>query len=286
MNTLDFSSRSAAPELMDTEAVSFEEFRDCLRDLARVNRLSFAHGPTLAFLKRILKRHPGNVGPIQILDVGSGYGDLLREVDRWAQRWGIPVALTGVDLNPWSRRAAEEASLCNRPIRWVTADAFAYQPPEGVDIVLSSLFTHHLTDPQVVRFLRWMDNTARYGWFINDLHRHPLPYHFFTRFARMAHYHRFVQHDGPVSIARAFTAADWQRLLAEAGVAEQTKVHWQFPFRLTVESTGETLAGLRARDWSKRPITDPSKRARRPHARANKASGRGAPRPGHERKPS
>jgi SAM-dependent methyltransferase len=236
MTALDFSVRSMVPELMDTEAVSFEEFRACLQDLARVNRLTMAHRPTLAFLERVMRRHPGNGGPVQILDVGSGYGDLLREVRRWALRWRLDVQLTGVDLNPWSRRAAEEATPESDGIRFVTGDVFAYEPPEGVDIVISSLFTHHLSDPQVVRFLRWMQETARYGWFINDLQRHPLPYHFFRRFSRLAHYHRFVQHDGPVSIARAFSRADWQRLLREADLAEHAEVHWKFPFKLNVEA--------------------------------------------------
>ena len=102
-------------------------------------------------------------------------------------------------------------------------------------MVVSSLFTHHLPDASVVRFLRWMEANARVGWFVNDLHRHPLPYHFFRTFARLARFHRFVQHDGPVSIARAFAPADWQRLIAEAGLdAAAVEVRWRVPFRLTV----------------------------------------------------
>ena len=49
-----------------------------------------------------------------------------------------------------------------------------------------------------------MERHARHGWFINDLHRHPLPYHGFRLLARVMGWHRFVQHDGQVSIARAF----------------------------------------------------------------------------------
>ncbi len=81
-------------------------------------------------------------------------------------------------------------------------------------------------------FLRWMERHARHGWFVNDLHRHALPYHGFRLLARAMRWHRFVQHDGPVSIARAFRRAEWQRLLAEAGVPGE--VRWVFPFRLCV----------------------------------------------------
>jgi hypothetical protein len=146
------------------------------------------------------------------------------------------VELTGVDLNPWSRRAAVEATAQaptgNEGIEWVTADAFAYQPEGGIDVIISSLFTHHLGDAALVRFLAWMEGTATRAWFINDLHRHPVPYHFFRHWAKLAGWHRFVQHDGPLSIARAFSRHDWQRLLGEAGVDPRVvEIVWAVPFR-------------------------------------------------------
>jgi trans-aconitate methyltransferase len=219
---------------MDSEQVGFEELRGCLSDLARVNRLTLAYRPTLAFLERVVAQHKSSA-PLEIVDVGSGYGDMLRQIDVWASRRNLAVSLTGIDLNPWSRRAATEVTAPDRSIRWVTADAFAYAPPSGIDVVVSSLFTHHLPDVLVVRFLRWMERVARVGWFVNDLHRHPVPYYFFRQFAKLAGYHPFVQHDGPVSIARSFTRADWHRLLAEAAIEGSiAEVAWRVPFRLTV----------------------------------------------------
>lgn len=235
MSSIDFSQRSTLDELMDTEPVGFEEFRACLVDLARVNHLTLAHGPTLAFLDRVAAAGLPRERPLEVVDVGSGYGDLLRAIASWAHRRGVSVALTGVDLNPWSARAAAEATPPDQCITWVTADALDYAPPRGVDVIVSSLFTHHLPDRLVARFLAWMDENARIGWFVNDLHRHPLPYYVFRLWSRLARWHRFVQHDGPVSIARAFGRADWQRLLEEAGVDPSTvELRWRFPFRLTV----------------------------------------------------
>ena len=60
----------------------------------------------------------------------------------------------------------------------------------------------------VVRFVRWMEQNAEMGWFINDLSRAAVPYHLFRWFAKLAGLHPFVQHDGPVSIARAFVPED------------------------------------------------------------------------------
>ncbi len=221
---------------MDTEVVSFEEFRACLRDLTKVNRLTLAYRPTLAFFDRLLPKIKTLGRPLEVVDVGSGYGDMLRRVAAWAERRNVKVSLTGVDLNPWSARAADEATSSRAEIRWVTADAFAYEPANGIDVVISSLFTHHLPDDLVVKFLAWMETRARVGYFVNDLHRHPLPYHFFRHVSKAARLHRFVQNDGPVSIARAFEPADWRRLLADAGIARNAaKIAWKVPFRLTVE---------------------------------------------------
>ncbi len=232
----DFSGRTLAPELMDTEACGPDEFRDCLVGLARVNRLSLAYRPTLGFLSRVARRHDG---PLHVVDIGGGYGDMLRVIDRWAARRGRDLRLTSVDLNPYARLAGEQASLAcparGRPIEWVTADLFDYQPSSPPDLVISSLFAHHLDDAGVVRFVAWMERTARLGWFVSDLHRHPLPYHVFRTVARALRWHRFVQHDGPVSIARAFVRADWQRLLGAAGLPPgAAEIAWRTPFRLCV----------------------------------------------------
>src|SRR3546814_3094464 len=78
--TLFRSRRSTMPELMDTEETGYEDFRQCLRHLALVNRLTLAHRPTLDWLERAIGRAPGR--PLNILDAGSGYGDMLRAIHR------------------------------------------------------------------------------------------------------------------------------------------------------------------------------------------------------------
>lgn len=230
----DFAVRATTPELMDTEDCGYEAFRDCLADLAAVNRLTLAQRPTLAFLERLRRggRWPQD-RPLRLLDVGSGYGDMLRRIDRWAEERGLAVELTGLDLNPGSARAAAEATPGGRPIRWVTGDVFAY--PGDADIIISSLFAHHLDDAALVRFLAWMEARAGLGWFVNDLHRKAFPYYGFALLAAVMRWHRFVRHDGPVSISRAFRPADWRRLAAPAGLApDMIEIAPRFPFRLCV----------------------------------------------------
>ncbi len=221
---------------MDTETTSFEEFRDCLVDLEKVNLWTMTYRPMMAFMDRLLASGALPLGrPLVIVDVGSGYGGMLRKIDAWAAKRGIAVDLTGVDLNPWSAAASKNATAPGRPIRWLTADLFDYQPEGGIDLIVSSQFTHHLDDVSLVRFLKWMERTAKVGWFVSDLHRHKLPYHFFRIWSRVAGWHRFVQHDGPISISRSFVPSDWSNLLTQAGLSDQAaSIEWWIPFRLCV----------------------------------------------------
>jgi SAM-dependent methyltransferase len=244
------------PEWMD-EPCSYEDFRACLVDLAQCNQLTLAYRPTLDLLERLCRdAHvsearngapeslPGSVAaPLHIVDVGSGGGDMLRRIERWARQRGIAVTLTGIDLNPYAARAAREFTSSGSAIEWVTGDAFSYAGP--VDVVLSSLFTHHLSSAEIVSFLRWSEATARRGWFINDLCREPTPYRLFPLLAGAMRWHRFVRHDGPVSFRRSFREADWQRLLAEAGIpAEATQLQRWTPARLCVERVRRDLDAM------------------------------------------
>jgi len=227
-STADFRQRAQISELMD-EPCSRDVLRACLRDIARTNRLTLAYRPLLHWLSRIVGTLPPLVAPLRILDVGCGYGDGLRRIERWAASQRLAVELTGLDLNPDATAIASEATPPSSRIEWVTADALTYIPAQPPHLIISSLFTHHLAEEQIVQFLQWMETHARLGWFINDLSRAPVPYHLFRTFARLARFHYFVQYDGPVSIARAFVPADWRGMCAAAGL-DETSVEIQ-PFR-------------------------------------------------------
>ena len=219
------------PELMDGEC-SYEEFRGCLRSLEQVNRWLLGYRPTLAWLARLPR---GLRDPVHILDVGSGGGDLLRQIASWTRRRDIAVQLTGIDLNPYATRAAAESTSKEHGIGWVTGDALLYRPENPVDIVVSSLTAHHLEDEGIVALLRWMEVTARRGWFLNDLERSERTCRMFGWVAGVVGWHQFVRHDGPVSFRRAFRKEDWVRLLTTAEIPQEavTVEHW-LPGRLCV----------------------------------------------------
>jgi 2-polyprenyl-3-methyl-5-hydroxy-6-metoxy-1,4-benzoquinol methylase len=228
---MKFSSRADIPELMDAPDLDPKIYQRCLRDLAALNRVTFTHGPTLRWLAKATRHLPPGA-KISILDIAYGQGDLLRRIAGWAEKRGLQAQLSGIDLNPRSQIAARAATPPGTMIDYLTGDVFAFSPATPFDYIVTSQFTHHLTEAEIIRLLRWMDaNTVR-GWHITDLHRHPLAYHGFPLLARLLRWHRIVRHDGAVSIARAFTRQDWESLLLQAGL--QAKITWHVPFRFSV----------------------------------------------------
>ena len=219
------------PELMDGDC-TYEDYRECLRSLEQVNRWLLGYRPTVAWLERLPR---GPIAPLHIMDVGSGGGGLLRKIAHWARRRGTPVRLTGIDLNPFAPRVAAETTPAEFEITWVCGDALTYRPEKRIDIIVSSLMTHHLEDEEIIDLVRWMEATAQTGWFINDLERSEMAGRLFGWLGRMVGWHRFVRHDGPVSFRRAFLQEDWERLLAAADVPREAVMleHWR-PGRLCV----------------------------------------------------
>lgn len=223
------AERLRADELMDDPALDPATSHAVLADLAKVNRLTFAYRPTLAFLDRAVGSRTG----FRLLDVGFGDGDMLRQIARWAQRRGIAAELTGIDLNPRSLAAAEATPSPGAPIRYLTGD-YAELAGEGYDCVVSSLVAHHMMDEELAAFLRFMEREAAAGWFVNDLHRHGFAHATWPLLASAMGWHRIVRLDGHTSIARSFRPAEWKSLLAQEGLSEALVKRW-FPFRLCVE---------------------------------------------------
>ena len=222
--------RSRQEEQMDAPDLDPAIYERVLHDLARVNRWTFTAWPTLAFLRRAM----GKGGHFSLLDVGFGDGDILRAIARWARRHKISAKLVGVDINEKSLQAARSATPAALAIDYRKGDYL--DQPERFDFIISSQVTHHMTDAQLMTFLRHMEANARLGWLICDLHRHRFAYRGFPLLARLMRVHRIVREDGQLSIARAFRPHDWRELLPRAGIKlEDVRIVRRFAFRLCVE---------------------------------------------------
>lgn len=221
---------------MDAADLDPAVYEKVLHDLARVNRWTFTAQPVLAYLKRAV----GSAKSFRLMDVGFGDGDVLRAVARWARKRGIAADLVGVDLNQKSVAAARAATPADLAIDYRAGDYLDQDGP--FDFVISSQVTHHMTDEQLHTFLRYMEDEARSGWLVCDLHRHGFSHWGFPLLARLMMVHRIVREDGQLSIARSFRPAEWREILGQAGIPpENVRIVRRFPFRLCVERVRRAL---------------------------------------------
>jgi SAM-dependent methyltransferase len=226
---MSLAARAEAEELMDADDLPADTYAAVVADLARVNTVTLAARPTLAFLDRATRA----ARTLRVLDVGFGDGDMLRRIARWAAERGIAAELVGIDLNPRSEVAARAHTPPDLPITWRTGD-YADLAGGGWDVVISSLVAHHMTRDQLIAFLRFMEAESARGWLVNDLHRHGFAHVGFPLLATLARWHPIVRHDGTLSIARSYRPGEWPPLLAEADITA-ARVFRAFPFRLCVE---------------------------------------------------
>ena len=163
------------------------------------------------------------------LDVGCGAGLLAEPLAR------LGANVTGLDASADLIAVAQEhARARGLAIDYRAGDYLDQQGP--FDFIISSQVTHHMTDGQLQTFLRHMEAEARMGWLICDLHRHGYAHWGFPILARLMMVHRIVREDGTLSIARSFRPAEWEALLAEAGIPKgAARIVRRFPFRLCVE---------------------------------------------------
>jgi 2-polyprenyl-3-methyl-5-hydroxy-6-metoxy-1,4-benzoquinol methylase len=228
----DRKRRSNQTEILD-EPITTAELAPILRDLARFNGAMQGHLPVLRWLDRATRNLPANE-PLTMLDIGCGYGDLLRAIRAWARKRGRTLELIGIDLSRQVIEVAREVTPAGDEIEYHAADIFQFTPSRPIDFVITSLVTHHLSDDMIERFLRWMEGTARRGWAIYDLQRSIVPFYFIALAGLLLWLHPVVVHDGRVSVARSLTRREWQARLRAAGIsAEAVEVRW-FMFRFVI----------------------------------------------------
>jgi len=225
--------RSAGPEFLDDAKLSRDELTAILRDLARFNGAMLGRWPALSWLKRVMRDVPsGHV--VTLLDVGCGYGDMLRAVRRFAAKEGFSIRLIGMDLSPDVVAVARQATPSEDDIEYRVGDVFTLELPESIDFILSSLVTHHMTNAEIEQFLRWMEAAARRGWFIYDLERSRVPYHFIKLSGWLMRVHPVVVSDGRISVARSLTREEWEQRIAAAGIPRNAvDLRW-FMFRFGI----------------------------------------------------
>ena len=153
---------------------------------------------------------------------------------KWLRKKGIKAQLIGVDANPNIIHYAERHCSDYPEISFKCLDIFSEEFRSlKMDIVHSSLFTHHFTQEQLIRFFAQLRQQARIGIIINDLHRHWLAYYSIKLITRLFSKSAMVRNDAAVSVARGFRRSELETVLREANIPNH-QINWKWAFRWKV----------------------------------------------------
>jgi 2-polyprenyl-3-methyl-5-hydroxy-6-metoxy-1,4-benzoquinol methylase len=228
---VNFHIRSYQSELLDRDDIPFEDIRRNMQELNFINSYLGGHNITLAGIESL----SGHRKQLTICEIGCGGGDNLAAIGRWAKRNNKEVSYIGIDINPACIEVAKERLPANQS-KLIVSDYRQVQFDEKPDIIFSSLFCHHFTNEELVKQLQWMQSQARVGFFINDLHRHPLAYYSIKWLTAAFSKSYLVKNDAPLSVMRGFSRKEWRELLDTAGIVNFS-IRWKWAFRWLLTAT-------------------------------------------------
>lgn len=225
-----FKERSEQKELLDHEHIPAPDLYRNLHELDVINRWLGGHAVTLSGLETL---NLDKKNTYTILDIGSGGGDTLKAVAAWGIKKGLQLNLTGVDLKEDCIRYAETFCANYPNIRFIQHDyRDVVKGKNKYDIIITSLFCHHLTHKELVALFSWAAVHAQLAFVMNDLHRSPVAYHSIAWITRFFSQSYLVKNDAPLSVLRGFKNKELLMILREANIhAPVFKLQWKWAFR-------------------------------------------------------
>ena len=168
-----------------------------------------------------------------MLDVACGGGDTAVGVKRLAQRAGIAATVHGCDISAVAiSYAAQRATEAKVEIGFFQADVLTEPLTDRYDVIVSTLFLHHLEAGQVVRLLRVLATRADLI-VMDDLVRSVRGYLTAVLGTRLLTRSPVVHVDGPRSVRAAWTPAELLELARKAGLGG-AKITRHFPQRMVL----------------------------------------------------
>jgi hypothetical protein len=206
------SLTTTGTELLDDPGADPGVVTQSLRNIARAN---FWFGGLAAVrygLARILRDTPP--GPVALLDVGTGMGDIPAMAREWGRRNGWAIQPVGLELHSAAARLAAGQRLpmvlgCGGDLPFRTG---------SVDVVVVSQLAHHLDEAGCRALFLECSRVARRGVVIADLHRSRAAGIGFWFGSRLLGFDAVTITDGLTSIRRGFTVPELTALVRQCGI--------------------------------------------------------------------
>jgi len=213
------AQRQRLPELMDQPGLDPELHAEALVGLRRINAVSRSAACLFEPIRALARVLPPNAAPLRLLDVACGGGDLALDLAALAQRHGLALAVEGCDISPQAVALAQ-ARARERTLEasFFVSDVLKDPLPDRFDVMVSSLFLHHLDTAEAETLLARLAAGSRRLLLISDLLRTPLGYGLAWAGTRLLSRSRIVHIDGLLSVRGAFQLAEVAAMAERAGL--------------------------------------------------------------------
>jgi len=206
-------------EFLDDASLATVEVETALRGLHRLNRISRSVATLWAEITGLA--HAKHLQQVSVLDLACGGGDNVIALMRRARQANLGLAAAACDLNPSSLAyARQQAARAGFGIDFFACDVLNAPLPEGYDIVMCSLFLHHLQQPQALILLQRMAGAAQHLVLVNDLQRHMVNYALVWLGSRLLSRSAIVHQDAIFSMKNAFSRHELAALARQAGMRD------------------------------------------------------------------
>ncbi|WP_375325382.1 methyltransferase domain-containing protein [Flagellimonas sp. GZD32] len=220
---------------MDDFSMKGELLRDSLDKLGKINKWLGGNHVTLDGLRQLLKNQPKEK-VYTIVDLGCGHGDILRLIADYGRKNNFSFNLIGIDANEDAIDYAVELSEDYDELSFTNMDVFSEEfQALDYDIVLSTLFLHHLNQGEIQQLLKKINSKATLGIVINDLHRSRMAYGLFKVLGLVVSNPMIVQ-DGLTSILRAFKRQELENISKQLNLKSQICWKWAFRYQWLIRS--------------------------------------------------
>jgi SAM-dependent methyltransferase len=231
----DLRVRHQQPEVMDQPGLDAVAHRQALDALRRVNALSAGAQAVWPLIRDFCRerRRRGDRRPVRLLDLATGGGDLPVRLWKRARREDLDLEIAGCDRSALAvEHATDHARGARADVAFFEHDVLAQPLPAGYDVLTTSLFLHHLDEPEAVGLLRAMGSAGELV-LVDDLRRGPAGWVLAYAGVRLLSRSTVAHVDGPRSVEGAFTCDEARELARQAGWTNfEVRPRWPCRFLL------------------------------------------------------
>ena len=229
------SSKKMLPEWMDQHDINEQDYDGAMIALGTLNAWSRTAQILCGHVCRLIRSssRSSHGESLLIHDYGCGDGDLTVRLSHRLRARGIAHRIVGFDANARGieRGRSRFGKGNDVPVELHTTDVLSLDTP--CDIAISSLFMHHLTDPDLHTLLQQTHSRATYGLIFTDLRRCYSGLALAYLATRCLTKSGVARNDGPISVRNSRTCSEMELLASQAGLHDaQVYRHW--PTRLVL----------------------------------------------------